>query len=130
MPTLEELAERVAALERALPALRRELIDTKPVEDRLSVLRQELAEQQRRLSAQEQSTQQKFETLTDVIFQQAQALSQQLGTINARFEAQETNIKTRFETQEANINARFEAQTTAMGSQHFSPVPPLSKQER
>lgn len=57
MATLEELEQRVTELERVvLPALRREQIDTKPVEERLNALQQQVAELQRRLSAQEQNT--------------------------------------------------------------------------
>jgi chromosome segregation ATPase len=108
MPTLEELEQRVAELERTLPTLRRERIDTRPVEERLSALRQEVAEQQRRLSALEQSTQQKFETLTGVIFQQSQALSQQFGALNARLDALDANMQARFEAQTAAIRAQFE----------------------
>jgi hypothetical protein len=127
MPTLEELEARLEALEqRVLPVLRGERTpETRKLEaqvnEQIRELRQQLAEQQRRLSAHEQSTQQKFETLTDVILQQSQALSQQLSVINA----QNTDIKARFGAQDASTQARFEEQTTAIRAQFESISAPL-----
>jgi DNA repair exonuclease SbcCD ATPase subunit len=90
MPTLEELEERITELERTLPALRREQIDTGPIEERLNALQQQVAEQQRRLSTQEQG----IGALTRALTHQFNAMN---TNINARFEAQTTAIRAQFE---------------------------------
>lgn len=52
--------------------------------------------------------QQKFDTLTNVIFQQSQVLDQRFNAIDKRFDAQEASIKARFDEQTAAIRAQFE----------------------
>jgi len=97
MSTLEE---RVEALERMVLALNaKQTTAIQELEarmyDQIDALRQQLAEQQRRLSGQERNMQQKFETLTNVIFQQSQTISEQFNAINARFDALDANMQAR-----------------------------------
>ncbi len=59
MPTLEE---RLEALERALSTIRAEQIsDIRQLDERISALHQQVAEQRRRLSERDQDLQQKFD---------------------------------------------------------------------
>jgi hypothetical protein len=102
MPTLEELEERLEALERILSATRAERTpDARELEERVNeqirALQQQQAEQQRRLSSQEQG----MSALT-------RALTHQFNAINARFDVQDTNINARFDAQTAAIRAQFE----------------------
>ncbi|HEY7419237.1 MAG TPA: hypothetical protein VH593_28905, partial [Ktedonobacteraceae bacterium] len=60
MPTLEE---RVAALERAHAVMRSEQIDTGQIEEQMSALQQQVAEQQRRLAVQDEKLSQILERL-------------------------------------------------------------------
>ncbi len=60
MPTLEE---RLEALERALSTIRAEQIsDIRQLDERISALHQQVAEQRRRLSERDQDLQQKFDS--------------------------------------------------------------------
>jgi chromosome segregation ATPase len=111
MPTLEE---RLEALERALSTIRAEQIsDIRQLDERISALHQQVAEQRRRLSERDQDLQQKFDSLATVLTQQFSAIHQHFGAINARFDAQDQHFGA--------INARFDAQDTSL-HQHFTSI--------
>ncbi len=101
MSTLEE---RFAELERMLSVLRREQVNTNPLEEQIHVLQQQLAEQQRRLSTQEQNTgqlglpiDQRFDRLEKILTYQFNAINPQFIAINTRFDAQTAAIRAQFE---------------------------------
>ena len=68
MPTLEE---RLASLERLASDMRSEHIsDIRQLDERISVLQQQLAEHKKRLAEHEQGTERKFDSLVTVLMQQ------------------------------------------------------------
>jgi hypothetical protein len=106
MPTLEELEQRVVELERTLPALRREQIDIRPIEERLNTLRQELAEQQRQMLIDRNATNSLLHTQDKILAE--------MRNFNARFDRIESEqrliiqiLNDRFAKIEQMINERL-----------------------
>ena len=116
MPTLEE---RLEVLERALSAMKIEHIyDVRQLDERISALHQQLAEQRKRLAEQDQAISQLGQTIDAKFDGLMQVLVQQANTVNARFDSMDqkfvavdarfTQLEERIDRQTVEIKARFE----------------------
>ncbi len=123
MPTLEE---RLEVLERAQSAMKIEQIyDVRQLDERISALHQQLAEQRKRLAEQGQAISQLGQTIDAKLDGLMQVLVQQANTVNARFDAIDqkfvaidqkfaavdarfTSLEERIDRQTVEIKARFE----------------------
>src|SRR6266700_1861317 len=132
------IEERLEALECALSVMRIEQIaNVRQLDERISILHQQVAEQRRRLSEREQDfqqmkqlitdTHQRVEGLTSVLTLQFRAinarfdeqearLGTQVASINARIDEQEKQMGIRFDDQEKRIEARFDTQEKWIGA--------------
>jgi chromosome segregation ATPase len=128
MPTLEE---RLVALERALATMKGEQVaDIQQLDERMSALHQQIAEQRRRIAEREQDTQhanqaiadmhQQVDGLVSVLTQQFSAVHQQFAAINARFDATDTSLYQHFTSIATNfrqMDSRFDEQSHALRAQ-------------
>jgi chromosome segregation ATPase len=123
MPTLEE---RLEVLERALAAMRLEQIsDVRQLDERISALHQQLAEQRKHLAERDQAISQlgqtidaKFDGLMQVLAQQANTVNARFDSIDTRFDAIDqkfiavdtrfTRLEERIDRQTVEITAKFE----------------------
>ena len=109
MPTLEE---RLEVLERAQSAMKIEQIyDVRQLDERITALHRQLAEQRQRLDEQGQAISQLGQTIDVKLDGLMQVLVQQANTVNARFDAVDarfTSLEERIDRQTVEITARFE----------------------
>ncbi len=109
MPTLEE---RLEVLERAQSAMKIEQIyDVRQLDERITALHRQLAEQRKRLDEQGQAISQLGQTIDVKLDGLMQVLVQQANTVNARFDAVDarfTSLEERIDRQTVEITARFE----------------------
>jgi len=116
MPTLEE---RLEVLERAQSVMKIEQIyDVRQLDERITALHRQLAEQRKRLDEQGQAISQLGQTIDVKLDGLMQVLVQQANTVNARFDAIDqkfvavdtrfTSLEERIDRQTVEITARFE----------------------
>jgi hypothetical protein len=112
MPTLEE---RLEVLERALSAMKIEHIyDVRQLDERISALHQQLAEQRQRLAEQGQLGQTigvKLDGLMQVLVQQGNTVNARFDAIDQKFvavDARFTGLEERIDRQTVEIRAKFE----------------------
>jgi uncharacterized coiled-coil protein SlyX len=123
MPTLEE---RLEVLERAQSAMKIEQIyDVRQLDERITALHRQLAEQRKRLDEQGQAISQLGQTIDVKLDGLMQVLVQQANTVNARFDAIDqkfiaidqkfaavdarfTSLEERIDRQTVEIKAKFE----------------------
>ena len=113
MPTLEE---RLEVLERAQSAMKIEQIyDVRQLDERISALHQQLAEQRKRLAEQGQAISQLGQTIEAKFDGLMQVLVQQFAAVGARFDAMDQKfvaVDARFDAIDqrfAAVDARFDA---------------------
>jgi predicted nucleic acid-binding Zn-ribbon protein len=101
MPTLEE---RLEALEHALSAMKSEHIyDVRQLDERISALHEQIAEQRKRLSEQEQAIGRLGQTIDAKFDGLMKVLVQHSNAVNARLDAQDSYLRQNFAT----VDARF-----------------------
>jgi predicted nucleic acid-binding Zn-ribbon protein len=105
---MQTLEERLEALERALSTIKAEQIpDIRQLEERISVLQQQVAEQRKRISEHEQGIQQTLVRGTTL-------LTQHFTSLDARFSRLEQQIDARFDAQTTALRAQFEETNVAV----------------
>jgi predicted RNase H-like nuclease (RuvC/YqgF family) len=124
MPTLEE---RLEVLERALSAMKIEHIyDVRQLDERVTALHRQLAEQRQRLDEQGQAISQLGQTIDVKLDGLMQVLVQQFAAVGARFDAMDqkfvagdarfTGLEERIDRQTVEIKAKFEDRASAFPS--------------